>query len=111
MRWLFPNASDDTVHAAVFAGRKCAHLTEYAIFALLIWRARRGTAKIPPFGWSSREAWIALAGVAVFAMTDEFHQLFVPGRQGSIWDVMIDSLGAAGGLIALWLVGRWRKWW
>lgn len=111
VRWLFPNASDETVHTAVFVGRKWAHVTEYAILALLVWRARRGTKQSPLAGWLGRDAWIAWAVATVFAMTDELHQTFVPGRQGSIWDVLIDSIGAAGGLFVLWWMGRRRKLW
>jgi VanZ family protein len=50
--------------------------------------------------------------VAVFyAATDEFHQTFVPSREGCVRDVMIDSTGAIVGLLALWWFGRWRKFW
>lgn len=111
VRWLFPHASDETVRTAVFVGRKWAHVTEYAILALLVWRARRGFGKIPPAGWSRRDAWIAWAAATGFAVTDELHQTFVPGRQGSGWDVLIDAIGAAGGLFVLWLFGRRRKRW
>ncbi|MGC3958101.1 MAG: VanZ family protein [Verrucomicrobiota bacterium] len=111
VRWLFPNASAETIHAAVFLGRKWAHLTEYAIFALLCWWALRASRQPKPTGWSRRIAWLAWGAATCFAVTDEVHQLFVPGRQGSIWDVLIDSTGAAGGLFLLWRLGRWRNWW
>ena len=111
VRWLFPNASDETVHTAVFVGRKWAHVPEYAIFAIILWWAVRGTRPSAPVGWSRRFAFLAWGGAAGFAITDELHQVFVPGRQGSVWDVVIDSLGAAAGLFVLWLLGRWRKQW
>jgi len=41
VRWLFPHASAETIHGAVGLVRKCAHLTEYAVLALLLWRALR----------------------------------------------------------------------
>lgn len=111
VRWLFPGISDEAVRGTVLVVRKCAHLTEYAIFALIIWWAWRGTRPQPRSGWVRGHAWIAWAVVVVFAMTDEWHQVHVPGRQGSFWDVVIDSLGAAAGLLLLWLLGRWRKKW
>jgi VanZ family protein len=111
MRWLFPQASDETIHTVVFIARKWAHLAEYAILALILWRALRGTRTLTPDGWSRQLAFLAWAGATAFAITDELHQTFVPGRQGSLWDVLIDSLGAVGGLFALWLLGRWRKMW
>jgi VanZ family protein len=117
MRWLFPQASDETIHTVVFIARKWAHLAEYAILALILWRALRGARKptptLPPptNGWSRQLAILAWGGATAFAITDELHQVFVPGRQGSFWDVLIDSIGAAGGLFAFWLLGRWRKQW
>ena len=55
-------------------------------------------------------ALVALFGLAaLYAVTDEFHQTFVPSRQGQIVDVFIDSLGAALGLFAVWMAVRWRK--
>jgi hypothetical protein len=38
LRWLFPQISDDTAHLIVLTARKCAHLIEYAVLALLLWR-------------------------------------------------------------------------
>jgi len=40
----------------------------------------------------------------VYAATDEFHQLFVPGRSGQVKDVLLDSCGAAVGVLILMLV-------
>jgi len=44
-----------------------------------------------------------------YAASDEFHQTFVPSREGCVRDVMIDTSGALAGLFALWLFGRLRK--
>jgi VanZ family protein len=74
--------------------RKGAHVTEFAIFGALLYRA---------FG---REVPALAAGVA-YAATDEVHQHFVSGRVGSVLDVAIDALGvAAGMLVWLWLRNR-----
>ena len=40
-----------------------------------------------------------------YAATDEFHQIFVPGRAGMLTDVMIDSSGALAGILLAALVG------
>lgn len=95
----------------VFLARKCAHLTEYAILACLLWRAIRKPVRRDPRPWSGREARIALFITALYASTDEFHQLFVPSREGCVRDVIIDTCGAAAGLMLLWCLGRWRKCW
>ena len=47
--------------------------------------------------------WLAV----LYAATDEFHQTFVPSREGCIRDVAIDSCGVALALLALWLCCRW----
>ncbi len=44
LRWLKPDISMETIAQVQFVVRKCAHLTEYAILAILLWRAvYRGT--------------------------------------------------------------------
>ena len=86
-------------------------LTEYAILALLVWRALRKPMKREPRPWKGSEARLALVFAALYASTDEFHQTFVPSRQGSVWDVLLDTSGAAFGLLLLWLLGRWRRRW
>lgn len=91
--------------------RKCGHLTEYAVLAILLWRAVRKPIRRDPRPWSWREAMIAVLIVFLYASTDEFHQMFVPGRTPLISDVFIDTSGAIAGMILLWAVGRWRAWW
>jgi VanZ family protein len=123
LHWLFPHMSDATVHSIVFAVRKAAHVTEYAILALLVSRAFRKpnvirlsnsdaiASKFDRVPWPWAQAASALLFVALYATTDEIHQAFVPTRQGSVWDVLLDTLGGAFGLLFLWILGRWRKHW
>jgi VanZ family protein len=112
VRWLFPQLSDEAVHAIVVLARKCAHLTEYAVLAVLLWRALRKPPKGDPRPWAWSDAGLALALTALYAAADEFHQLFVPSRQGSVWDVLLDTLGATVGMLCLWAVCqlRTRRW-
>ncbi|MBP1587980.1 MAG: VanZ family protein, partial [Clostridia bacterium] len=55
----------------------------------------------------------AVAIGAFYAVTDEFHQLFVEGRGGTTEDVLIDSAGVLFGvlvvLLAVWLVARGKE--
>ena len=111
LHWLFPGMSADHVHFAVIIARKCAHLTEFAIFACLVWNAIRRPLWKDTRPWSWREATEALWFAALYASTDEFHQTFVPSREGCLRDVGIDTCGAAVGLLLLWAFGRWRKFW
>jgi VanZ family protein len=111
LHWLFPQMPDDTLYLIVLFVRKCAHLTEYAVFALLLWRALRKPVKNDPRPWIWREARLALLIVALYAASDEFHQSFVPTRTGLVSDVFVDTAGGAAGLLALWAFGRRQKRW
>jgi VanZ family protein len=109
LHWLFPNLSQAHVEAIHHLFRKCAHLTEYAVLALLLWRAMRRPVKNDSRPWNWPEARLALLLVMFYAATDEFHQSFVPTRTPLVTDVLIDTAGGAAGLFALWICGRWRK--
>ena len=111
LHWLFPHLSEDGVNLIVFIARKCAHMAEYSVFALLLWRALRKPAKNFARPWNWREAGLALLLVALYAASDEFHQSFVATRTPHLHDVALDTLGGAAGLFVLWLIGRWRKYW
>jgi len=67
--------------------RKGAHMTEYAILGLLLLRA------------IGRELPALAVGIG-YAVTDEFHQHFVRGRHAAWYDVLIDTLGVAIGVLA-----------
>ena len=71
--------------------RKLAHLTEYAIFALLLYGP---PGEGPPRLWRPRRAVFCIVGAALYSLTDEFHQLSVSGRHGSLLDCGLDTLGA-----------------
>ena len=73
--------------------RKGAHMTEYAILAVLIyvWLGRWRMSRL-------RMACAAAVLTVFYACSDEFHQLFVAGRAGKVSDVLIDSAGAVLGL-------------
>jgi len=111
VRWLFPHISDHALYRVIFGVRKVAHLTEYAILGLLVWRVLRKPVRNDPRPWEWRQARLALVLVILYAASDEFHQAFVPTRQASVVDVLIDTSGAALGLGALWMAGRWRGHW
>ncbi|MDE7435897.1 MAG: VanZ family protein [Lachnospiraceae bacterium] len=84
--------------------RKAAHMTEYAILGLLsVFFCRT-------FSNRMRRIYpIAFLMAFCYACTDEFHQLFVPGRAGRFTDVCIDTAGACIALILLYLMEKRRK--
>ena len=71
--------------------RKIAHVSVYALLGALLLRAL------------GRHLPSVAAGVA-YAVSDEVHQHFVPGRNGSALDVALDAVGVLAGVIA------WRLW-
>ena len=83
-----------------FPVRKCAHASEYAVLGVLI----LGTAY--SFSEDQKKKTVLLSwGVAtLYAATDEFHQLFVPGRSCQFRDVCIDSAGALTGVLLFSLI-------
>ena len=111
LRWINPNVTDATINQVQYFIRKGAHMTEYAILAALLWRARRQPVRGDTRPWHWSEASLALGLAFAFAASDEFHQSFVPSREGRVGDVFIDSAGAALGVGAVWLIGRWRRKW
>ena len=96
---LFPSAGPEELRALHHAARKLAHFTEYLILSVLLYRALRGGRR-----WDARAAGIALALAGLWAIGDEFHQLFVAGRTAAATDCLIDVSGAAAGqgLLAAW---------
>ena len=111
LRWLTPNISDASVHAMVVAVRKAAHLTEYAVLALLLWRALASRLNEKLCAWRWADATRTILFIILYAASDEFHQSFVPSRDASVRDVLIDTLGGLLGLTLLWIIGRWRQRW
>lgn len=88
--------------------RKGAHMTEFAILALLLygWLCRWQLSRL-------RRAALAAILAVLYACSDELHQLFVAGRAGKFSDVLIDSAGVALGmgifLLILRFIERLRK--
>jgi VanZ family protein len=82
LRALLPGFSPEFLGAVHFLIRKTAHLSEYGVLAVL-WRR------------ATRRSWIALFLCVLTASVDEFRQLLTPGREGSVYDVLLDGTGAA----------------
>lgn len=81
--------------------RKTAHATEYAILGILVFMRCRCQDT-----WSRKRMIATAWGISTaYAATDEFHQIFVPGRAGMVTDVMIDSSGALAGILLAALAG------
>lgn len=75
--------------------RKLAHTAEFAILGALLVRA-------------TGRAGLAFGLGVLYAVGDEVHQTFVPGRAGAPLDVAIDAIGVAVGIV-LWHSARTRR--
>ena len=85
---------------ATLVVRKTAHFSEYMILYLLVYNVLR-------FYANNRRTRLYLIGfVFLYACSDEFHQLFIPGRSGQFKDVLIDTSGA---LIMLMIIFLWQR--
>ena len=76
-------------------GDKIQHAVAYAILACLIWRA---------LGSSLARLWqtaVVVAIAMVYGLSDELHQLYVPGRSFDLLDLGADALGAAIAAVVL----------
>lgn len=78
--------------------RKTAHFSIYAVLGICVvnW--------VVTYVASMKKALFYSAAVCFFyACTDEFHQLFIPGRSGELRDVLIDTCGAVTGILVVFL--------
>ena len=83
--------------AVDFWTRKPAHIGEYAMLFVLVFRAARQS-----FGklWEFWELYLGVGAITfAYAVSDEIHQLFVPTRAGKIEDLGFDLLGVLLGVV------------
>ncbi|MCG1021525.1 VanZ family protein [Sutcliffiella horikoshii] len=84
--------------------RKNAHFFAYLLLALLTLNALRRS------GVRGRKSAALAFGISVlYAISDEVHQLFVPGRSGQVSDVLLDSVGALTGIGLYVLLSQRRR--
>ena len=79
------NEKEIIVNNSSFYIRKIAHITEYLILGFLMFNLLKQ--------YSVTNIYYAIGLSILYSCTDEFHQLFISGRSGSIRDVLIDSIG------------------
>ncbi len=81
--------------------RKAAHMTEYGVLAIALsyWFYVYDKRGISLILWSEVIA-------VLYAATDEFHQLFIPGRSGQVTDVLIDGTGAFLGCLLFYIISK-----
>ena len=79
------NEKEIIIKNSSFYIRKLAHITEYLILGFLMFNLLKQ--------YSVTNIYYAIGLSILYSCTDEFHQLFISGRSGSIRDILIDSIG------------------
>ncbi|MFY8052967.1 MAG: VanZ family protein [Armatimonadaceae bacterium] len=102
--WLAERMSPQMIDLTDFVIRKIAHVTEYAVLSLLVSRSLAVRQETP-----TKQRVLATIIASLYALSDEFHQSFVPSRGATYTDVMWDTLGATIGSGVLYEVHRRKK--
>ncbi len=93
----FSTTSTSDIYWQDFIVKKTAHMVEYGILALLLYRAFRGY-KLN----KTRAVILSILLAGIYGVSDEFHQSFTPGREPHIRDVAFDTIGASLAMLVIW---------
>ena len=77
--------------------RKIAHFTEYTALGFFMCGAIH-------FSFGKKRFYVPLIPCALYAVSDEIHQYFVPERACRIFDVFIDTCGSLTGILIFLLI-------
>lgn len=86
-----------------FVFRKVVHISEYCILVILILRAFFLTTGLAV----SKIYFLSTLLSILYAISDEIHQYFVPGRNCSVYDVLVDTVGIVIGIF-LWHKSKYK---
>jgi VanZ family protein len=85
----------------VYPIRKYAHVFEYFVLYILTFLF------INCYDLDlKRKIIYSMIVCVLYACSDEFHQMLVPGRDGSVRDVFVDSFGSSIGLLICYIIGK-----
>lgn len=105
--YLSSRTGDSQPESMIWRFDKLMHALEYGVLGWLTWRALRlqlGDSR--PYVVAS----LALVLTSLYAVSDEWHQSFVPGRSPSVMDLVADVVGAATCIfMSVWFIQRRRK--
>ncbi len=93
-----PSRDIPTFGVVDYLVKKSGHMLGYAVLGLLLRRA---------LGWDPKRAWLAWLLAVRDALTDEFHQSFVPGRHPALFDAFVFDGGGAA--LAVWISVLWQR--
>ena len=102
---LHVRVSHHTFYLLATGFRKLGHFSEYAIFSIFLYHALGDDHRS---AWNPRKALACILLAALYSLTDEFHQRFVPDRGPSIVDCGFDTIGATLGMLVVYVFGDKR---
>lgn len=126
--WAGVDVTGQAAEDVNFLLRKSGHCIGYALLSFLSFRAMRGTYLFLHFGfagWRSSRAWEALRQMgfravwqwpwalvgwsiaALTAVADEVHQMYLPGRSGTVQDMALDSTAALVAQVLTYFMAVW----
>lgn len=125
---MIPGISENTALELTFIVRKSAHFLEYTLLGLSLYLTF-GNDRLTDRRWENRKRenrkwdnrkWKKTTGIfhekylpwlagTLYAVTDELHQHFVPGRSCELRDVCIDSAGVLCGILCMVIYWRIRR--
>ncbi len=93
------NKKNDVLNTIEKVIRKLAHFSEYTFLGILL------MSLMSTYNLKQRNKFVLSIGIGfLYACSDEFHQLFVPGRTAKFTDVLIDTSGVIVGSVIIFLV-------
>jgi len=105
LHWLFPWATSRMLHLLHLGIRKTAHVTEFGIFSITVFRGIRAGRS----GWKFNWAFTTVVITVLCAALDEWHQSFVLLREATPRDAAIDAFGALLAQCFVWGYAT-RRW-
>lgn len=94
----------ETINTFALLIRKVAHFFVYFVLGIL-WMNLLKEYKIS----LGKQVIYSLLFSLIYACSDEIHQLFVPGRSGNLFDVMIDTFGFLCSILPIYLFKKYKK--
>lgn len=101
---MTPTQQFSLISGAQFVIRKSAHFITYFFMGLFCMLA------VNTYGLKAKIKALYASLICIgFSITDETHQIFVPGRSGEIRDILIDSVGILLAVAIVFIFIRERK--
>jgi VanZ family protein len=102
LRWIYSGITQEQLDLVNAVLRKVAHLAEYFVLYLLVYRGLSGGRARWRVAWALGALIIAMG----YSVLDEIHQSFVASRTASPWDAMLDTTGALAALLLTLILSR-----